>query len=31
LLVDLLEEIAPQASTRQHLLVENPEAFFGFE
>jgi 2-pyrone-4,6-dicarboxylate lactonase len=31
LLVDLLEEIAPQASTRRRMLVENPEAFFGFE
>jgi 2-pyrone-4,6-dicarboxylate lactonase len=31
LLVDLLEQIAPQAGTRQRLLVENPEAFFGFE
>lgn len=30
LLVDLLAAIAPQASTRQRLLVENPEAFFGF-
>ena len=31
LLVDLLTLIAPQAETRQRLLVENPKAFFGFE
>ena len=31
LLVDLLGQIAPQASTRQRLLVENPRDFFGFD
>jgi 2-pyrone-4,6-dicarboxylate lactonase len=31
LLVDLLAQIAPQASMRQRLLVENPRDFFGFD
>jgi 2-pyrone-4,6-dicarboxylate lactonase len=31
LLVDLLAQMAPQASTRQRLLVENPRDFFGFD
>jgi predicted TIM-barrel fold metal-dependent hydrolase len=31
LLVDLLAQIAPRASTRHRLLVENPRDFFGFD